>query len=648
MKNFCVPWVLLLLALIAAPAGAGLSVSETEDAVTVAGDHFRLTFDRRQGGEIRRIELFDGAGWNTLNRGSEEKDGATFPDLRLADAETDYALAMDATAAWKTVQVTPELVRLETRGTPRAREGQPSPFSAKLSYEIHAEGALFIDLELDLSQKDFNLKEASVGLEIDPRLVQGAKYRAQGSGTGNGGFKSGRIAFGVNPAKSYTNEVELFVESRTPLGGATDFREGAGKFRWTLGGNGAALAPPLHYTNRISLGLGAAITAKPHSQVIGQRVFHWVNFYDTKDWFPTNEQIDQMATNHGTMLVLHHEWMLNRGSNGKPHADYNVVRDHGELLRTIARAHEKGLRVGLYMRGVEPYGLEAHFFEKYLKRDWDGIYVDWHGAACVSYHEHENRPETKLGDTHFSADGHTVAAKDYFLFMKRLRGIVGPRGFLIGHQGSFNSGFFANLGFDAYLPGESNADHGMFGNVDEAVWNGMMAGGVCMPWTLDSPAFRTPAGAAKMAVWGLYPHLVMGIQRANAKTGLSRDAGDAGHAWVLPYWRILAKIDQEKAVVYNIPSQNVAAVTPSNPNFGAIVYRHEDGGLLVITANLGPTTASATLTLDTKVLGMRGSYKVCRIDSQTGTETTHGSCENSLLTSALPEWGLEGFRLMRE
>ena len=113
------------------------------------------------------------------------------------------------------------------------------------------------------------------------------------------------------------------------------------------------------------MGLGAATAGRPKSNVVGQRVFHWVNEQDKSPerWYPTDRQIDKMRENRGTMLILHQHWMRQSGSNGFPHADYRVPRDEKELRRAIARARRCGMSVAVYMRGIEDYGLQARFFE---------------------------------------------------------------------------------------------------------------------------------------------------------------------------------------------------------------------------------------------------------------------------------------------
>jgi len=169
-----------------------------------------------------------------------------------------------------------------------------------------------------------------------------------------------------------------------------------------------------------------------------------------------------------------------------------------------------------------------------------------------------------------------------------------------------------------------------------------------MPWTLDLPDYQNAEGAAKMAVWGVYPHIVTGIvARQTRDVTYPLDPNDDLYRFVLPYWRLLATIDVEKAEVFNSPSMNVVALESSNPNLEALVYRESPDRYLVIAGNLGAEPGSAQLRLAPGVLGMTGAYEAVRVDAATGAETPCPWEDHALRTSTLPQWGIEGFLLTR-
>ncbi len=650
MRTLVLALTVTLLTPWTVTACADLAASQQDGRFQVAGEHFRLVVDAAKGGQLVGLEQFDGSAWNPVIDGPMQ----SFPAICLQSAGREYLLANAPSAGFQQVEVTPQRVRFQTTARPRAADGTAGPWSVSLGYEIYAEGAVFVDLECVADAPVAELDRASVSFTVSPRALGAAKYRQEIFRGKTSAMPSARVALGVNPSRSFTNEIQILVEDNHPMAGKTAFDAQKGRFTWFLADGTGSSPAPKRYTNRLALALGAAATGKPRSNLIGQRVYHWINFIDRTakaDWFPTNEQIDRMAAHGATMLVLHQDWMLQSGRNGLPHADYTVARHEPSLHRTIEHAHSRNMRVGLYRRGIERYSLDLPIVGKCLRRDWDGFYVDWHSPHAIAQHEHDHSAETALGDKHYSADGGYLPARDYFLFTKRLRAIVGAKGFLIGHQGFGNAGLLPNLAFDAYLPGESSSDHRMFSDLDDAVFRGMMAGGTCMPWPLDSPVFSSPEGIAKMAAWGFYPHVGLGLQRKADSTAFTLNPDDRVNQFALPYWRLLSKIDVEQASVFNLPSQNRVAATCSNPAFYCIVYKQpvgDDAQFLAIVANLGKQTADTTVSLMPDVLGMKGAYRVERIVADTDTATVEGTTTEKLPTSRLPAWGIEGFRLRKQ
>lgn len=631
--------------------------------IVVRGGHFRLQVDAAKGGEITSLDLFDGADWNRVLG----RDGQTCPALVFVAPRTEYRHANDAAARIEKFDAAADRVAFDVLASPRDGAGRNSRWSVRLSYEIYTEGALFIDIDCHLPVAAENLSQANVSFIVDRAIVRGAKYRQEAvPALGDpAALETARVAWGTDPRVSFTNELQAIVEHKPSDTGAAAFHAAPGRFNWILrstgfqpvkepgqDGHATPPSPPparLHFHNRLALALGSGAAGFRKSNLIGQRVYHWINYLDAgtpANWYPTDAEIDKMAANHATVLILHDRWMLHSGRNGDPHADYRSARDEQSLRQTVTRAHDKGLRVGLYCRGIERYALDARFFERYCRANWDGLYVDWDGPQCVANHEHNHRPDTALGDRHFSADGSCLPARDYFLYMRRLRRLVGPRGFLVGHQGFGAAGVLPNLVFDAYLPGEAPFDRRMFDTLDDAVYRGMMGAGPCNPWTLDSPAFVTPQAVAKMAAWGFSPHVGLGMKRPCDGFLFPRDPDDRANSFALPYWRLLSSIDTTRAEVFNLPNQKPPAANCDNPDFRALVYRASDKSYLVIVANLSSRTARTTLSLSAKVLGLSGRYTIERIDAQTGAATPLPNASTARLeTTDLAPWQLEAFRL---
>lgn len=612
-----------------------INAKTTSEAVIIKGNHFILEFDKTAGGELASMKLYDGSFWNEVL----DKPELTFPRIRVSDGSKEYLLVND-----KDVQVSEPVldgkkVHFQVKGQLENSQSKPSGWKIKLDFTVYAIGTLFVDMEYHYKGEEFSLSEANVSFAVNENISGSPNYKSTqlAKGYDVNCFETARFAFGVNPQKSFTNEIEVLVQSNRAMIGETDYTKTNRGASWFFANGEKNITGPFNYKNTIALAMGAAKTGKPQTNVIGQRVYHWVNFIDVENWYPSNKVIDEMVENGGTMLILHHEWMLDRGSNCDPHADYSTVRDHNDMVRCIDYAHEKGMRVALYMRGVEMYGLESNFFQKYCRKNWDGIYVDWHGPLGIAYHDAHFEGD-KIGGPHYSSNGTYLPVKKYFQFTRKLREIVGPKGFLIGHQGSFNSGIFANVYFDAYLPGETRTERNMFKDIDNAIYKGMTGAGVTMPWPEESPVFRSMEGAAKMAAWGFYPHALMGFKI------FSLDPSDSIHEPILAYWNILRTVNQEKCRVYNMPSENLTVLTTNRPQFDNLVYKESPDRYLIITANLGERSSMATLKLDTHKLAMTGKYKVYRINTN-GDKIFTGTTDNTITTTSLEQWGLEGYLL---
>ena len=199
--------------------------------------------------------MFDGSQWNRLLGA----DGQTCPQVRLSDEAGQYSLANDKNAKIEKLETAPELIRFQTVGKPRATSGKPSPWTVKLSYEVYPEGALFIDVDYTLDKGNTVLTGSSMSLLVDRAVTKAAKYRHVFQLLGPEGpkvFPSARVAFGVNPQRSFTNEIEAIVEYRTPMGGTTAFDKGVGRSTWTLAGGKTRSPCPLSLPQPVQHGLG--------------------------------------------------------------------------------------------------------------------------------------------------------------------------------------------------------------------------------------------------------------------------------------------------------------------------------------------------------------------------------------------------------
>lgn len=332
------------------------------------------------------------------------------------------------------------------------------------------------------------------------------------------------------------------------------------------------------------------------------------------DVYPTDEAIDEAAALGANIFVIHQTWMRCGGSNNWPPADY-TPQNPAELKRVIDRCHAKKMRVGLYMRGTEAYALYMPYWEQFLQRDYDGLYVDWNSPLYQGKAASHScfRPT----ETHFHA-------YDYFRYTKMLRKRVGENGFLIGHTGACPT-MLALAVFDGYLPGEFKEQKGrLLDSPDAHVVYGMGTYCGTLPISYTAPHDKAVAYSAGLGTW------------------LQLERG--------PLWRILQSVPMERTWLYNSLTENLQVVSSTNADFHTTVYKIDRDLLLAVTANLG-STAGTTLRLDTATLGMTGQYEVTALTGKEPDGSTPAAigrtADGQIDVPPLAQYEIRGFRLRR-
>jgi hypothetical protein len=230
------------------------------------------------------------------------------------------------------------------------------------------------------------------------------------------------------------------------------------------------------------------------------------------------------------------------------------------------------------MRGVEKHALFQPYFEQFLKRDFDGLYVDWSSPCCTGFQG--------CSELHFSA-------YNYFLFTRALRERVGAGGFLIAHSGSRPT-MLAFAVFDAYLPGEFRTQReNLHRSVPEALHHGFAS---CIG-THPIARFELPQALALYAGLGFDPHRFWAVGETLEQHPLDS------------LWRMWASVPIGDAVCYNSLTENLPAVCSCAPGFHSVLYRVSADLLLLMAANFG-VHGRTTFRLDKSLLGLAGRYRV--------------------------------------
>ncbi|MBP5301111.1 MAG: hypothetical protein J6Y80_06865 [Victivallales bacterium] len=143
--------------------------------------------------------------------------------------------------------------------------------------------------------------------------------------------------------------LEFFLEG----GGALDGRPGnlASRIRWNgrhprleydfIAAESRRDGVPWQWRCQWGWQLAAATPERVHPPL---RMYHYLDNFQR---YPTDRQIAKMARTGADVLIVHENWRSDLQNDTFPH-------DPAELRRVIFTAHSHGLRVALYVRGIEP------------------------------------------------------------------------------------------------------------------------------------------------------------------------------------------------------------------------------------------------------------------------------------------------------
>lgn len=427
------------------------------------------------------------------------------------------------------------------------------------------------------------------------------------------------LDLGWGATRCYSHRVELIIEDDTSIGGGmlaptatiTEERRGRWHHQWVLcRNNRETVEAPFFYRNKWALYIGSARTeagpkADPvrRNNVLGARVCHvmYPYVYGTRNWpwcsVPTRQtfyqdvqlaarnpplsDVDKAAKLGCNVLLIHQFWMKNGGSNGEPMADY---RPHNPawLKAFIKRAHRHGMRVLLYMRGIEQYSMYFDFFEKYLKRNFDGLYMDWAMPFAMGF--------TKSTPRHSSV-------YNYFMFTRALRKRVGENGVLVGHSIVQAASSYAT--FDATVTGEFSVLHA--GLLAAPRISASYAGIACVGAHLiagnspDRAAFSGPraVGCAAGLGWANHPFMEPGKDFTKCS------------AFAKPLWDMINCLTSDPVRSFNPAVQPDPFAAWSDDALYPLAYQDKAGNVLVTVTNLSETTVSGQVEVNLHKLGLK-------------------------------------------
>ncbi len=481
-------------------------------------------------------------------------------------------------------------------------EGEPRPgYRLNLSWELNGDGVGFARLgfladSLPLPEvKAFTLRiPMAFGEDADvcygwwqrPESAEGALIQAIGSfvrGVSErkdvdfGDSLVPLVAFDFGEKDRLCRHIEWMLEGQNSLGG--DPRNTGSRLEW--GPRGPVLVyelsvrptaskkRPLQWRNQ----LGFVIGQTPRKKRPPLRLYHHIDLYDR---YPTPAQIDKMAAEGADALVLHEGWRTDLQNGGAPYDEERF----GQVLEAC-RGH--GIRLLPYVRGNEPSIREeaARWFGHRLRRDFDGLYMDYGGPVHYLSHE-EDCPGGRFG------------FREHYNVMRRLRReTLGENGLLISHTGPFFCGTSLCSLADGYTSGEGEKGVMLSSRREHSYYSAasLTAGAL---WTAAFPEYKTARMLPYMASVGQYPHVTLGEQ---IKSSSLAHPGEPGCVtFMRPLWRLYGLLKGERGVEFANDLCDDSFRCDSGET-GAALFTASDGARLLLISNFRDREADCSACL---------------------------------------------------
>jgi hypothetical protein len=322
-------------------------VTSSKDEIALQGGHFALTWSAAKGGDLTSIRLHDGVTWHELVGHGARR--TTVPGL-LIYTPTEM-LGPFAPATLTVIEESPERTVVQTRSRLAPESGKPTAFALEQTFTVYREGAVFVDLDLQLpaGSPPIQVRRASLGWPVETASYAIKLWHWQRDLSHGAGFLDPQPTFAgsfcpnaglaLGNAGSISNQLQVVVESSRGIGGSASswVKDGQHFITWLRGESESPveIAAPYAYQNRWGFFLGRSPEA---SRLFGHRLAYWVEGGETAMAFPSASAIDGMARSGASAIVLGEGWRRAGGRDG------NVPVDEAAFAEFVRSAHGAGLQ----------------------------------------------------------------------------------------------------------------------------------------------------------------------------------------------------------------------------------------------------------------------------------------------------------------
>lgn len=632
-----------------------LQLTRKGSAITVETMGGILELDAKCGGQISRFVVKD-----NISEHSVLAPGQVLPNLQFTIDGKRVSL-LQAKADMEVTATYPDYLKIATKA-----ELLGGALKVTQEYEIHEEGVLFCNFAVEVAGgKKLELNNCAFNAALDTHSCKKARwgfftrqpkykhdystihafatfsmFRQEGETYEERELLPYVSAdLGWEGTRFFSNHIELLMEDWTAFNDGAlsqtrtriEHAKGELQIGWDFHeGSTVTINGPYRYRNRWGLTFSRARTASGAgadpaicNNALGARICHCMYPYarggerwpfvsmplkqiqeqppQTFQGNPEVARVDEAKKAGANTMIIHQFWMRNPGSNNEPPADYQAF-DPEWLKAFTKRCHELDLRVLYYGRGTEMWLEYSSFFEDFLERRRDGLYIDWNGPFNMGY--------IKCSPLH-------VSLHNYFHFTKALRRRVGADGLLVGHTASPTQ--ISSACFDANLGGEISVRHNeLLSNPESAAYFGQLdcSGSHLISGNLpDRIAFSSPRAAALCAALGMASHPFM-----EPGVGFAERT-----AFVKPLWDAQNSLPGKITQLHNPAYAPTRAVATEAEHLYPSLWQADSGKALLLVTNLAETSQSGTVQINlrelevpkkaaVRALAIDGTYRDARVD----------------------------------
>ena len=348
------------------------------------------------------------------------------------------------------------------------------------------------------------------------------------------------------------------------------------------------------------------------------------HYFDNTVRYPSENVLEALRDSSCDVLIIHENWRLDIQNGGIPF-------NEKELKMVIEKAHSFGIRIALYMRGAELSAMEdfCSWFDRYLRKDYDGLYMDYGGAMT-----HTEGPSENF------VDGRTFFRRQY-MKLRSLRERVGKDGLFFSHTGTHYAALGMNF-MNGYVSGEG--ERGMLIRGWKQYRYFSMTSGSCGTlWSAAFPEYSTRRIIPFIASAGQYPHSALGEQFISCSLVHPKEPGINDRAF-RPLWKLWKMFVHERDIaVYN--DFNSKSVFSSEAQTGHYLMISEDRQrALLIVSNFAAEKRTVHVAVDWNRLPFSPEGR--QIYLLAPDENTPGQVhkmEDPELTVSLDGFGCAGF-----